>query len=101
MSETSLVSRLPGAGIGLHLRHDASDTWTHDLDRFPEPVAARLEGASWEVEEAGPLRARARLEAQLGASRVRWTLTLEAGATRLGLALEVLWAERLLSLIHI
>jgi alpha-mannosidase len=85
-------------GIGLHLRHDASDTWTHDLDRFPEPVAARLEGASWEVEEAGPLRARVRLEAPVGASRVRWTLTLEAGASRLGLALEVLWAERLMLL---
>ena len=85
-------------GIGLHLRHDASDTWTHDLDRFPEPVAARLEGAGWEVEEAGPLRARVRLEAGLGASRVRWTLTLEAGATRLGLALDVLWAERLMLL---
>ena len=81
-------------GIGLHLRHDASDTWTHDLDHFPEPVAARLERAGWEVEEAGPLRARVRLEAGLGASRVRWTLTLEAGATRLGLALDVLWAER-------
>ena len=85
-------------GIGLHLRHDASDTWTHDLDHFPEPVAARLEGAGWEVEEAGPLRARVRLEAGLGASRVRWTLTLEAGATRLGLALDVLWAERLMLL---
>ena len=60
-------------GIGLHLRHDASDTWTHDLDHFPEPVAERLAGASWVVEEAGPLRARARLEARLGASRVRWT----------------------------
>ena len=73
------------------------------LDARPRPLpragrGARWSGASWEVEEAGPLRARVRLEAGLGASRVRWTLTLEAGATRLGLALDVLWAERLMLL---
>jgi alpha-mannosidase len=82
----------PG-GIGLHLRADASDTWTWDLDHFPEPVTDTLAGA-WAVEEAGPLRARVRLEAPLGASQVRLALTLAAGEPRLLLELDVLWAER-------
>jgi alpha-mannosidase len=80
--------------IGLHLRHDASDTWTWDADRFPEPVDTVLGGGAWAVEESGPLRARVRMEAVLGASRVRWTLSLQAGEPHLGIRLEVLWAER-------
>ena len=80
--------------ITLLLRHDASDTWTWDADRFPEPVDARLDGSGWTVEERGPLRAKVRMEAVLGASRVRWTLSLHAGEPCLRMLLEVLWAER-------
>jgi alpha-mannosidase len=84
--------------IGLQLRHDASDTWTWDADRFPEPVDTTLAGGAWAVEESGPLRARVRLDATLGASRVRWTLSLHAGEPCLRMLLEVLWAERLRAL---
>jgi len=56
-------------------------------------VSERLAGG-WTVEESGPLRARVRLEAGLGAARVRWWLSLHAGDPVLRMALEVLWGER-------
>jgi alpha-mannosidase len=84
---------LGAEGIALHLRADASDTWTWDLDHFPEPVLERL-GGDWAVEEAGPLRARVHLDAVLGDSHVRLALSLAAGEPRLDLELDVLWAER-------
>ena len=65
----------PG-GIGLHLRRDTTDTWTFHTDRWEEPVEARLGGGAWQVEESGPLRARARLDGRLGSSRVTWTVSL-------------------------
>jgi len=85
-------------GIGLHLRHDSSDTWTWDADRFDEPVAAALAPGPWTVQETGPLRARVHREARLGDARLGLTLTLAAGSPVLGLDLEVLWAERLKAL---
>ena len=53
-------------GIGLHLRHDASDTWTHDLDRFAEPVAARLR-----ARELGGRGGRAAARARAAGGRAR------------------------------
>jgi alpha-mannosidase len=82
------------AGMGLHLRDDSTDTWTFHTDRFEEPVAARLEGARWAVEESGPLRARVRTECWLARSWVRLTLTLGRDDPRLRLAIEVNFGER-------
>jgi alpha-mannosidase len=84
-----------GARAALHLRRDRTDTWTYNTDRFEEPVEEELHApAGWAVEESGPVRARVRLEGMLGSSRVRWTLTLHRDDPRLGVRVEVLWAER-------
>ena len=81
-------------GARLHLRQDHTDTWTFHTDRFDEPVSEVFEGEGWVVEEAGPLRARVRLEGTLGGSRVRWTLTLHRDDPRLWIGLEVNFSER-------
>jgi alpha-mannosidase len=81
-------------GIGLHLRHDHSDTWGFKSDRFDEPVDAEFASDGWVVEEAGPLRARVRTEGWLGRSWVRWSLSLHRTAPRIEMLLEVLFAER-------
>jgi alpha-mannosidase len=81
-------------GIGLHLRHDSTDTWTFHTDRFDEPVAAVLDAGEWTVEAGGPLRARIRLDGTLGESRVRWTLTLHRDDPRLWMLVEVNFTER-------
>jgi alpha-mannosidase len=81
-------------GIRLHLRHDRSDTWTFHTDRFDEPVAEVFEGEGWIVEEAGPLRARARLDGILGTSRLRWTISLHRDDHRLRIGIEVNFNER-------
>lgn len=85
---------LGSGGIGLHLRRDGSDTWSFHADRFAGPVDQRLEDARWTVEESGPLRARVRLEAHLGRSRLRWTVSLQQGDPRVRMRLEVVFAER-------
>jgi alpha-mannosidase len=101
LSDTGIASLRAGGnellgrdGIGLHLRHDSTDTWTFNADRFEEPVAARLEDGRWVVEEGGPLRASVRLEAELGRSWVRWTLSLGRDDPRLRMGIEVNFAER-------
>jgi len=81
-------------GLTLDLRVDSSDTWSTDLDRFVEPLRARLDGGTWTVEETGPLRASLRMEHRLGTSRLRWTLTLARGETALRMRLEINFDER-------
>jgi alpha-mannosidase len=88
---TDLLGR---GGIGLHLRRDTSDTWTFHTDRWDEPVEANLVDASWHVEEAGPLRGRARLDGRIGHTRVQWTVSLYRGEPRVHLDLEVNFDER-------
>ena len=88
---TKLLGR---GGIGLHLRHDSTDTWTFHTDRWVEPIEARLAGASWQVEESGPIRVRARLETHLRHSRVTWTVSLYDGEPRVDLDIEVNFDER-------
>ena len=80
--------------IGLQLRADQSDTWSFVIDRYVEPVEQTLENLRWEVEENGPLRARARAEFKLGDSRGRWSVWLYAGQAQLHWQLEIVWAER-------
>jgi alpha-mannosidase len=83
----------PG-GIGLHLRRDTTDTWTFHTDSWQEPVEAALEGASWQVEESGPLRVRARLDAHLRHSRICWTVSLYRDVPSVHIDLEVNFDER-------
>ncbi|MHB8717567.1 MAG: glycoside hydrolase family 38 N-terminal domain-containing protein [Candidatus Dormibacteria bacterium] len=83
----------PG-GMSLQLRADPTDTWSLFADGFTEPVTGRLHGASWVVDEDGPLRARVRLEARLGDSSLLWSVSLERDRPEVHLALEVNFAER-------
>ena len=85
---------LGGEGISLQLRCDHTDTWTANTDRWSEAVSAILAGGNWIVEEAGPLRARVRMENRLGTSRLRWTLSLLRDDPRLSMQLEVNFDER-------
>jgi alpha-mannosidase len=90
IGEKKLLGR---GGVGLHLRRDSTDTWTFHTDHWAEPIEARLAGG-WEVEESGPLRARARLEGRLRNSRVTWVVSLYAGELRLEIDLVVNFDER-------
>jgi alpha-mannosidase len=85
---------LGSSGIGLHLRSDTTDTWTFHTDSWQEPVEAVLDGASWQVEETGPLRLRARLDARLRHSRICWTVSLYRDAPSVHIDLEVDFDER-------
>jgi alpha-mannosidase len=89
--ETDLLGH---GGIGLHLRRDTSDTWTFHTDRWEEPVEATLVGASWYVEETGPLRVRARLDGRLRHTRVQWVVSLYRGESRVHMELEINFDER-------
>ena len=88
------VNLLGRGGIGLHLRHDSTDTWTFHTDRWAEAVEARLGGGAWQVEESGPLRGRVRMDARLRNSRVTWTVSLYEGEPRVEIDLVVNFDER-------
>jgi alpha-mannosidase len=85
---------LGAGGIGLHLRRDTTDTWTFHTDQWDEGVEEELAGGEWHVEESGPLRVRARLDARLRSSRIRWTVSLCRGEKRVTLDLDVNFDER-------
>jgi alpha-mannosidase len=86
---------LGAQGIALQLRHDHTDTWTADTDRWTEPLSGKLSEGVWEVEETGPLRATLRMRHRLGTSRLRWTLGLRRDDPRLFMRLEINFDERL------
>jgi alpha-mannosidase len=88
------VNLLGRGGIGLHLRHDSTDTWTFHTDRWDEAVEARLGGGTWQVEESGPLRGRVRMDTRLRNSRVTWTVSLCEGESRIEIDLLVNFDER-------
>jgi alpha-mannosidase len=81
-------------GIGLHLRRDGTDTWTFHTDRWAEPIEARLGGGVWQIEESGPLRARARMDARLRNSHVGWTVGVYEDEPRVEIDLQVNFDER-------
>ena len=87
-------SLLGAGGIGLHLRRDRTDTWSFHTDRWIEPIEARLSGGVWIIEESGPLRARARMDARLGSSRLRWTVSLCRDEAKIRMDLEINFDER-------
>ena len=88
------VNVLGRGGIGLHLRHDSTDTWTFHTDRWDEAVEARLGRGNWKVEESGPLRGRVRMDARLRNSRVTWTVSLCEGEPCIDIELTVNFDER-------
>ena len=71
-----------------------TDTWTFHDDQWREEVEIVLGEGGWIVEEAGPLRARVRLDGRLGTSRLRWTLSLLRGDPRVFMKLEINFDER-------
>lgn len=79
-------------GIRLSLRHDHSDTWSHDLARYDDAeVAGHFNGC--EVVEAGPLRWTIRLRLSFGASLVTQDVSLLAGEAHARLRLRADWRE--------
>jgi alpha-mannosidase len=81
-------------GLTLHLREDTTDTWTFHTDRWSEPVDLVLGRGTWRVEEKGPLRVRARLDARLGNSAIEWWVSLHAGESAVRMELRINFGER-------
>jgi alpha-mannosidase len=81
-------------GLGLHLREDTTDTWTFHTDNWSEPVKELLSRGTWRVEEKGPLRVRARLDARLGNSAIEWWVSLYAGESAVRMELRINFGER-------
>jgi alpha-mannosidase len=86
--------------LGLHLRHDDTDTWTMFADRFDGPVVATLDGLAWTVEEDGPLRGRVRGDGRLGDSRLALTVSVDyTGRVRLDIDVTMVELFRALQLV--
>lgn len=81
--------------LRVEVRDDASDTWSHGIDRFGGAVAGCFRPTASAIEESGPLRASLRVEASFGASSLQLSARRYAGDPRLELELLVDWRERL------
>ncbi|MFW5856611.1 MAG: hypothetical protein ACOCX4_01935, partial [Planctomycetota bacterium] len=88
----------PGQELAGPLRllalRDTSDTWSHRIDRYEEPVeAAGVFGPPVPV-EAGPLASTVRLDGRIGTSPVQIFVSLERDEPVVRLRLRGIWLER-------
>ncbi len=79
--------------LGVEVLEDASDTWSHGLDRFRGPVAGSFHPTGFAVEERGPLRASLRVDGSFGRSTISVWVRLADGDPRLELECFVDWRE--------
>jgi len=83
----------PWPAPDLELRTDTSDTWSHDIDRFSERMAAQPVWGRPEQVEDGPLRCTWRIAGRIGASRICADWRRYRGADFWELRLRVSWQE--------
>ena len=86
---------LDADGLRLVVQHDNSDTWSHSIDGFREPVIDEFELRHVSVEETGPVRAAIRIEAVYRESRLTLWVRLHANAPGVELHLCLDWRQRL------
>jgi alpha-mannosidase len=89
--ETSL--RLGGWELSFVVRHDTTDTWSHDTERFNERKAGQFKFRSWIVKEQGPLRGRLLGRGAFGHSGIWCHLVVHDGSPMVRLRLMVDWAQ--------
>ncbi len=87
------ASLSPWSAPILQLVRDTSDTWSHNIDRFAEPLAARARWGRPEQVEDGPLRCTWRIAGRIGASRLCADWRRYRGADFWELRLRVMWQE--------
>jgi len=82
-------------GLRLVVQHDNSDTWSHSIDGFREPVAGEFQVKHVSVEESGPVRATLRIHAEFQESDLILWARLYANDPRLELVLSLDWRQKL------
>ena len=82
-------------GLQLLVQQDSSDTWSHGIDGFREPVMGGFEVEKVLVEETGPVRAAIRIEATFQRSQLVLWARLYANNPRLELHFGLDWHQRL------
>jgi alpha-mannosidase len=80
--------------LELRVLSDATDTWSHGVDRYSGRRLGCFRVTAAAVEESGPLRATLRVDAAFGASRLTLRASLLTGDRSLHLDLLLHWAER-------
>ncbi len=78
----------------LDLITDTSDTWSHYIDRFCEPLVGQAAWGRPERVENGPLRCTWRIPGRIGSSRICADWSRYAGTDFWELRLRVEWVER-------
>ena len=83
------------AGLQVILQEDHTDTWSHGIDGFREPVAGAFTVDRIVLEEQGPLRAAIRVDASFETSRIALWARLYANRPDIEIDLWIHWAQRL------
>ncbi|HAU38068.1 MAG TPA: hypothetical protein DCX07_10185, partial [Phycisphaerales bacterium] len=86
--------RVAGWTLSFDVRRDSTDTWSHDVDRYAEPLRGRFAWRQgWRRQEGGPVRWALAGAATFGQSRVLCRLMQFAGKPMLRVRLEIVWAQ--------
>ena len=86
---------LPPVRLALQLIEDASDTWSHRLDRYADGPVQEPRWAPPTVIDHGPLMGSLVQQGEIGDSRISAEWRVYAGDDAVELRLEVNWRERL------
>ncbi len=82
-------------GPQVRVLEDASDTWSHGIDRYAGRRLGLFRVTRAAVEESGPLRATLRVEAAFRSSRLELRLRLLSGDPAIHMEAALSWGERL------
>ena len=82
------------ASVGLHLIDDASDTWSHFIDRYAEGPFDEPVWSAPRIQDKGPLMGSILQDGMIGKSRLAAEWRVYAEESWVDLILDVLWAER-------
>ncbi|HOF17638.1 MAG TPA: alpha-mannosidase [Phycisphaerae bacterium] len=86
--------RVAGWTLSLDVRRDSTDTWSHNVDRYAEPLRGRFAWRQgWRRQERGPVRWALAGTATFGQSRVLCRLMQFAGKPMVRVRLEIVWAQ--------
>jgi alpha-mannosidase len=81
-------------GLTIVVRQDHSDTWSHGIPAFGEPVAGHFGIERLAVEDRGPVRAAWRMDGRFDASEMALWVRLYCGDPRVEIALWVNWRQK-------
>lgn len=82
-------------GLMIRVFDDASDTWSHGIDRYAGKAIGDFQAGAAVIEESGPVRVSMRVDAQFGSSSLSLWMRLYRNDPRIEMELLLDWHEKM------